>query len=287
MLVKSFFLFLVLIIQNQLFAQLDSLGKPKVFLSLHAKYGAKEKLFFTDQIWEKYMPEYKNPHDSLGFTREQDNQDFNIGFFTFQIDREIKFDSIKNDKLSNRIGFLFGFHPGGYGLKEYYKTVKIPYDTMTSSQTGQQTFLTYDSIIRKSWSYESTSFQIGLSWMTYLDINPKWQIGLGLNLAYSFSLINRFIYRENTFITNNPSVDQPEVEKFEFEQKTNFPVLQTINFVIPFEVSFTPWNKRRKFISRWSNFFQIAPNFIVYTYDGNFHYQNDFILTFGIRLRLI
>lgn len=287
MLFKSIFFFLLFVIQNHFFAQLDSLGKPKVYLSLHAKYGAKEKLFFSDQTWEKYLTEYKNPHDSLGFTRDQDFQDLNIGFFTFQLDREIKFDSIKNDKLSHRFGFLFGIHPGGYGLKEYYKTVTIPYDTLTSTQTGQQTILTYDSIIRKSWNYESSSFQIGLSWMSYLELTPKWQIGLGMNLAYSFSLVNRFIYRENTLIANYSSIDQPEVGKYQFEQKTNFPVLQTINFVIPFEISFTPWNKRRKIMGRWSNFFQIAPNFIVYTYDGNLQYQNKFILTFGIRLRLI
>jgi hypothetical protein len=148
----------------------------------------------------------------------------------------------------------------------FYKEERFPYDTLTSSQTGQVIYI--DSIISKSYSMNYSSEQLRLDASLIFRTNPeaRWSLfaGIGVNAGLSINAntdiyFNRYESSDTRFINGNASspygysnTDNSKTEKF--KNKSNFGLSTYIPMGVDFRIG-----KKKEFWKRMHLFYELRP----------------------------
>jgi hypothetical protein len=135
--------------------------------------------------WNQLAPSVSDPDTSFFYspTMRQGN-----GSFT-EISVMIPLGSMKplNGKLQPMGGVTLGIGTGPFSGTSWSRYNEFPYDTLISSQTGQQYFI--DSI---NWKYQSKEYtasavMIGLKIMLQTTLQKRWSMSFGGAVRYGFS----------------------------------------------------------------------------------------------------
>jgi hypothetical protein len=147
----------------------------------------------------------------------------------------------------------------------FYKEERFPYDTLTSSQTGQTIFI--DSINTKNYSMNYSSEQLRLDASLIFRTNPeaRWSLfaGIGVNAGLSINAntaiyFNRYESSDTRFINGNTSsysysnTDNSKTENF--QNKSNF----GLSTYIPMGVDLR-LGKKNEFWKRTHLFYELRP----------------------------
>jgi hypothetical protein len=149
---------------------------------------------------------------------------------------------------------------------DFYKEERFPYDTLTSSQTGQTIYI--DSITTKSYSMNYSSEQLRLEASLIFRTNPeaRWSLfaGIGVNAGLSINAntaiyYNRYESSDNRFINGNTSspygysnTDNSKTENI--KNKSNF----GLSTYIPMGVNLR-LGKKNEFWKRTHLFYELRP----------------------------
>jgi hypothetical protein len=148
----------------------------------------------------------------------------------------------------------------------FYKEERFPYDTLTSSQTGQTAFV--DSLTSKRYSMNYSSEQLRLDGSLIFRTNPeaRWSLfaGIGVNAGLSINANTDIYYRENsrteTRYTNGSTFSSygnynPDNGKTEnFKNKSNFGLSTYIPMGVDFRIG-----KKKEFWKRTHLFYELRP----------------------------
>ena len=148
----------------------------------------------------------------------------------------------------------------------FYKEERFPYDTLTSSQTGQVIYI--DSINSKSYSMNYSSEQLRLDASLIFRTNPeaRWSLfaGIGVNAGLSINAstdiyFNRYESSDTRFINGNGSspygysnTDNSKSENF--KNKSNFGLSTYIPMGVDFRIG-----KKKEFWKRTHLFYELRP----------------------------
>lgn len=103
------------------------------------------------------------------------------------------------NKINTRVRMGFTYLSGMRLFGNLYKREVKPYDTLTSSQTGELTYI--DSVIQKSYNIEYSMQQIYYDASIIFRTNPKYLItlytGLGISAGFSFNSKTNIVYSES------------------------------------------------------------------------------------------
>lgn len=139
-----------------------------------------------------------------------------------------------------------------------YRDEVYAYDTLTSSQTGEQYYL--DSTISKSVYMDQSAEQLALdaSLLFRTDPEARWSLqgGVGLMLGFSFNSSTRLSYNEYTTVPYGNST-QTGSNGSQFEHFRNENYLSTALY-LPFGVDFRI-GKKRAFWNRIHLFYELRP----------------------------
>lgn len=147
---------------------------------------------------------------------------------------------------------------GSAGREDTY-----PYDTLTSSQTGQQYFLdsSYSKHVRMQQEMEQLSLDASLIFRT--DAEARWSFygGFGLMLGYSFNATTNIYYSEWSSESNYSGENNGNNLNYEHEQFRNKNFLITSAY-LPLGVNFRI-GKDREFWKRVHFFYEMRPTVTV------------------------
>lgn len=169
---------------------------------------------------------------------------------------------------------------GSAGREDIY-----PYDTLTSSQTGQQYFL--DSSYSKHVHMQQEMEQLSLdaSFIFRTDAEARWSFygGFGLMLGYSFNA-NTSIYYSEWSSESSYSSSYNSNNNSEFEQFRNKNFLSTAIY-LPFGIDFRI-GKNNEFWKRLHLFYEIRPMVSIATIpEWNTLTQFSFTQGVGIKIK--
>lgn len=148
----------------------------------------------------------------------------------------------KMPKITFRVGLT---HVSNYSILSAHGSFyeSAPYDTLTSSQTGQQTFI--DSSHTKSYDMNYSNQQIRLDGAMIFRMFPekRWSLhtGLGASIGMSYRATTSLRYWESSSIDSNSGSYYSETGKSEtFQNKNSLGA----SLYIPFGVDFCIGKKR-------------------------------------------
>ena len=147
-----------------------------------------------------------------------------------------------------------------------FDEVRKPYDTLTSSQTGQTVYI--DSINTKNYSMSYTSEQLRLDGSLIFRTNPesRWSIftGMGITAGVSFNANTNIYYNSNgkaeARYANGNSFSSygysssANIKTEKFRNKTNIGLSIYIPLGIDFRIG-----KKREFWKRTHLFYELRP----------------------------
>ena len=179
----------------------------------------------------------------------------------------IKFsDKKKTSYKSNpllRVGFSYfsGTSLTGYLYKETRKT----YDTLTSSQTGQNIYIDSLTVQAYGMNYSSQQLRFDGSVIFRSDPTARWSlfIGIGITTGISINAKTQIYYSkysrvENQYFNNNstsfPSSGSGDYKSENFKQKNNFGASAFIPLGIDFRIG-----RKREFWKRTHLFYELRP----------------------------
>lgn len=140
-----------------------------------------------------------------------------------------------------------------------YRDETYAYDTLTSSQTGEQYYL--DSTISKSVYMDQSVEQLALdaSLLFRTDPEARWSLqgGVGVMLGFSFNSSTRLSYNEWTTVPYG-NASQSGSNGSQFEQFRNENYMST-SLYLPFGVDFRIGQKR-EFWNRIHLFYELRPS---------------------------
>ncbi len=149
--------------------------------------------------------------------------------------------------------------------KGFSKSTIVPYDTLTSSQTGQQYFL--DSTYEENYNMNYSSQQLRLETSLIYRTNPenRWSVYAGIGLSFGFSYnasttidFNSYSYGssyDQSYDYSNWGQDKREY----FENKSNW----STSVFVPMGIDFR-LGKKREFWKRLHLYHEMKPS-ITYT----------------------
>lgn len=143
---------------------------------------------------------------------------------------------------------------GSAGREDNY-----PYDTLTSSQTGQQYFLDSTNSKHVYMSQEMEQLSLDASFIFRTDVEARWSFhgGFGLLLGYSFNAVTYISYSANSSMASYTSEYDNSNNDSEHEQFRNKNFLITAVY-LPLGVDFRI-GKDNKFWSRIHLFYELRP----------------------------
>lgn len=181
----------------------------------------------------------------------------------FSVMLGIKFGDTKNKKykpnplLRLGISYFSGTSLTGYLYKETRKT----YDTLTSSQTGQNIYL--DSITSQSYGMNYSSQQLRFDGSVIFRTNPeaRWSLytGIGITAGLSINAKTEIYYSKNQYSNSNStsysSFGSGDYKSENFKQKNNFGASTFIPLGVDFRIG-----KKREFWKRTHLFYELRPS---------------------------
>lgn len=149
--------------------------------------------------------------------------------------------------------------------KGFSKSTIVPYDTLTSSQTGQQYFL--DSTYSENYNMNYSAQQLRLETSLIYRTNPenRWSVyaGIGLSFGLSYNASTRIDYNSYSYSSSyDQSYDYSNLgqDKREyFENKSNW----STSVFVPMGIDFR-LGKKREFWKRLHLYHEMKPS-ITYT----------------------
>ncbi len=188
------------------------------------------------------------------------------GNSVFSIAVGLKLNS-KENNLSNTTLKLGINYLTGYGLtNNYNKTDRKRYDTLTSSQTNQQTFV--DSVTNTSYnvSYSYNQLRLDGSLIFSTNSQARWSLytGLGANLGVSIDAnteisYNKYSVKETVFPNGNTSLENYKFDRENyttetFRNKTNIGLSAYVPLGIDFRIG-----KKNEFWKRAHLYYELRP----------------------------
>jgi hypothetical protein len=156
-----------------------------------------------------------------------------------------------------RLGIIFS---GTNLTNELYKEDSKRYDTLTSSRTGQTTYV--DSIHSKSYNMNYTSQQLRFDGSIIFRTNPqaRWSLftGIGITAGFSFNTYTNISYNTSSYsslsgLSSLSSYSYPYSTE-NYKNKTNFGFSSYIPMGINFRIG-----KKREFWKHTHLFFELRP----------------------------
>lgn len=172
----------------------------------------------------------------------------------------------KKDYRSNPILRLgFSYSSSDHISNSYWKENRFPYDTLTSSQTGQQTFI--DSVQMESYNMDYTSEQLRFNAALIFRTNPeaRWSLysGVGATVGVSINSKTRVHYHSH-FIdeTFDHNFNYPQIQNNNNEERISEEYKNQMNYgfsaYVPFGVDLRLGNKK-EFWKRTHLFYELKP----------------------------
>lgn len=178
---------------------------------------------------------------------------------TFSALLGINFKNKPNRQLRVGLNYLSKTNfTGSAGREDIY-----PYDTLTSSQTGQQYFLDSTNSKHVYMSQEMEQLSFDASFIFRTDAEERWSFygGLGLMLGYSFNAVTYISYSANSSMASYTSEYDNSNNDSEHEQFRNKYFLITAAY-LPLGVNFRI-GKDNNFWSRIHLFYELRPTISV------------------------
>lgn len=161
---------------------------------------------------------------------------------------------------------------------------RTPYDTLTSSQTGNQTFV--DSIDNNWYTmyYTSNQLRLNASLLFYSESQSRWTVygGFGVSLGMSFKSQTKISYTENLTTSNAEYDPISKSQKEEFRSKT----IYNVSVFIPLGIDFR-LGKKTGLFNRIHTYFEIKPAYTISSIPGVKTFSTfEFMYGLGLRYTL-
>ncbi len=269
---------------------MNSVAQTENSLPLYISYdfglGAINSITFSESFWQKIAPSFQNPNDSLGFNQNYSAGIISSGFHQLSFEKEIKAVYLNSKKLHQTLGFSLGFAPQINSSKSFGKQETIFYDTLTSSQTGNQTYLYTTNWNYIGLDYSASRIFFGINMKTFSNDLRRISGGLGFDFNYFFTSNANLSFQTSSYKENSDIYSSEQEFESTFTRIENAPIMHGLIMKLPLFLNYRLSKKETSFLSKTWISAQFTPILDWTFYDKNQWLNNGFWGGIGVKVKI-
>lgn len=220
--------------------------KPVVEIDFFVGGGEAFVPVLSDQMWQKYLPDFTEPTSSSGYNRSNAMTVISPSFL-FGFRKSYKNSFLEASNVRSSAGIIFGSGAGVYTEQRWDKMTSVTIDSFTIASSGQ-TFaidsITNEAITR---NYSAQDFLIGVS--QRFETNPAKRIGFhyGIDVLFGFSGSGKMSKSYSKYINYSQAVGTYGSNAYTYEvdyEESVGPKYHSLNVQFPLELTLRPFLKK-------------------------------------------
>lgn len=205
----SYLLSGALLFASQLFAQENGGGSSGFELGIYHNMSSELPINFSAAVWNNAVPNFNQVESGYTALNQSGYQWNYSNPFTY-LRGTFGFGNTTNDAwVKPKLAFTFGGFNNIYLSDNFSQEKRFVYDTLTSSQTGNQTFVDSVYQINRHRNFEAKMISFGIGAHFEKAITKRFSAEFGFDALYTFSMNSRVSAHEyaSSGTTTNTVID--------------------------------------------------------------------------------
>jgi hypothetical protein len=187
----SYLLCGVVLITSQLFAQENTTGTSRFELGIYHNMSSEMPINFSSAVWNNTVPNFNQVETGYSALDQSGYQWNYSNPFTY-LRGTFGYGNRTNDSwVKPKLAFTFGGFNNIYISDHFSQERRFVFDTLTSSQTGNQYFMDSVCQINRHRSFDAKMISFGIGAHFEKAISKRFSAEFGFDAIYSFSMNSR------------------------------------------------------------------------------------------------
>jgi hypothetical protein len=179
------------LVVSQLFAQENTTGTSRFELGIYHNMSSELPINFSSAVWNNAVPNFNQVETGYTAVNQSGYQWNYSNPFTY-LRGTFGFGNATNDAwVKPKLAFTFGGFNNIYLSDNFSQEKRFVYDTLTSSQTGNQYFMDSVYQINRHRNFEAKMISFGIGAHFEKAITKRFSAEFGFDAIYSFSMNSR------------------------------------------------------------------------------------------------